>query len=64
MDCEDNYTSLVEQAKRETDIENKSLDIPSKIRLHHHNWIAIGGGTPLTAQQVATGVTLAPQEFG
>jgi hypothetical protein len=66
MDCEDNDTSLViEQAKRETDIEVFGYAFENNFaQICHHNRITIGGGTPPTTRQVATGVTLAPQEFG
>jgi hypothetical protein len=65
MDCEDDNTSLVEQAKRETDIELFGYAFENNFaQIYHHDLIVIGGGTPPTTQQVATRVTLAPQEFG
>jgi hypothetical protein len=62
---EDDFLSLVEQAKRETDIDVFRYAYENRVsQICHHDRIAVGGELPLAPRRVATGETLDPQDFG
>lgn len=59
-------TSVMEQAKRETDLEifPSSAGLNRYEQICQQNKIAVGGGTPAAPHVIATGVSLHPQDFG